>query len=321
MTRRVLHGLRQSARRAWRRMAPGALILLYHRVAELHSDPLSLNVTPRHFAEHLDVLTRRMRPMRLADLAAGLRHGRVPRRAVVVTLDDGYADSLHHASPLLERHGMPATIFVTTGYVDGAREFWWDELEKAILQATSVPDVLRLSVGGQPFEWRSGSPREQLYRALWQRLLPLQDLERRSILDEVLQWAAVSSERRPTHEVLSSREVRRLAQGALIDIGAHTVTHPLLSALPTEVQRREIHGSKTWLEDHVGRPVTAFAYPYGWGSSYTRDTVQLVQSAGFECGCSAVTQEVRSGARTFELPRVMPGDWGGDEFLRRLDRL
>src|SRR4051794_20071252 len=105
-------------------------ILLYHRVTALDSDPQQLAVTPEHFDEHLRVLREICTPVELADVPRMLRARRLPKRPVAVTFDDGYRDNLHEAKPLLERHGVPATVFVASGYVGSGREFWWDELER-----------------------------------------------------------------------------------------------------------------------------------------------------------------------------------------------
>src|SRR5258707_784388 len=95
------------------------VVLLYHRIARIERDPWSLCVTPEHFAEHLDVL-RAWRRVRLDQIGSG-------RLSVAITFDDGYADNLHEAARLLIRSDTPATFFLATGYLGGAREFWWDE--------------------------------------------------------------------------------------------------------------------------------------------------------------------------------------------------
>src|SRR5262245_25018119 len=107
--------LRKSAGALRSRFARSALVLVYHRVARANVDPWELAVTPEHFSEHLEVLRRLARPLPLQSLVEAVRGGAVPRRAVVVTLDDGYADNLRNAEPLLRRHDVPATCFLTAG--------------------------------------------------------------------------------------------------------------------------------------------------------------------------------------------------------------
>jgi len=148
--------LRQAARRLKYRFASHALILMYHRVTELPNDPYLLAVTPKHFAEQLEVIRRYGVPMPLRQMVEALQNGKVPKRAVVVTFDDGYADNLHQAKPLLERYEIPATVFVTAGQVGSRREFWWDELDRLLLQAGTLPARLQLNLNGNAYERELG---------------------------------------------------------------------------------------------------------------------------------------------------------------------
>jgi peptidoglycan/xylan/chitin deacetylase (PgdA/CDA1 family) len=338
---RGLGRVRRAARWVRNRFVRRALILLYHRVAELPSDPQLLCVKPQHFAEHLKLLRKHYQPMPLLHLVQALQDGHVPDRSVVITFDDGYADSLYNARPLLERYDIPAIVFVTTGHVGQQREFWWDELERLFLQPGALPEALCLEVNGN-HQWELGemahygeeayerhrhwnvgdkhdpTPRQHLYRSLCQLLRPLPDEERRKLLNELLAWAGAELMARPTHRALSPEEVIRLTEGELVEVGAHTVTHPILSALPAAIQRSEIRGSKARLEEILGRPVTSFAYPYGSRSDYTAETVALVRRAGFSCACANFADMVWQRADPFQLPRVVVRDWDGDEFARRL---
>ena len=130
--------------------------------------------------------------------------------------------------------------------------------------------------------------------------------------------AGTDSLARPTHRVLSSEEVLHLAQGGLVEVAAHTATHPVLSALPAAAQRDEILGSKTRLEAILPQPVVSFAYPYGAASDYTEETVAILRAVGFDYACSSFSGAVRPGSRPLELPRFLVRDWDGEEFARRL---
>ena len=341
MIRRWIGRLRRAVERPESRRERKALILLYHRVAELRSDPWYLAVAPRRFDEHLEVLRRHARPMRLQQLSQALLNGnKLPDRSVVVTFDDGYADNLHNAKPLLEHHDVPATVFLTTGYLGHEREFWWDELDRLLLRPGALPERLSLTVDGGTYRWELGeaarygedaarchrrwraweeapSSRHSLYNSLWELLHPMAEDERRRVLDELRGWAGAEPAGSPSHRLLSLEEVVALAQGELIEVGAHTVTHPALSTLPPVSQRDEILGSKVQLEEILGRPVTSFAYPYGNRSA---ETVGIVREAGFACACSTRADVVRRSTNHFKLPRAHVQDWDREEFATWLSR-
>jgi peptidoglycan/xylan/chitin deacetylase (PgdA/CDA1 family) len=258
---------------------------------------------------------------------------------VAVTLDDGYADNLFNAKPLLERHEVPATVFVTAGRLGSQCEFWWDELDRLLLQPGVLPPALRLTVGGQVRQWaledgavhddaaferqrgwhieRSDdpSPRQALYRSLYHLLHAAPAEERQAVLDQLRRWASAPLVGRRTHRMLTMDELARLSSGGLIEIGAHTMSHPVLAALPSSAQRIEIQHSKATLEESLGQPVVSFAYPHGSG---TRETVAMVQEAGFRCACASRPDVVWADADRFQLPRVVIRDWDGDTFGRFL---
>ena len=265
--------MRRLASRARRRLSSRALILLYHRVAEATSDPWSLAVKPAHFAEHLEVIKKRARVLSIKELVAAIANDKLPRRAVVITFDDGYADNLLNARPLLEKYDSPATIFVTTGFAGSDREFWWDELDRLFLQPGALPSSLRLNIGSKDYRWDLGeaarygeaafrthggwrawekddpSSRHLLYRSLWELMHPLPEGERQRVRDDLVAWAGADKSPRATHRALSSDELGELAGGGLIEIGCHTITHPKLAALALSSQRDEINQSKARLEE------------------------------------------------------------------------
>jgi peptidoglycan/xylan/chitin deacetylase (PgdA/CDA1 family) len=342
-----IRGLRTFWRTAqWirNRFTQGALILLYHRVAELPSDPQLLSVTPEHFAEHLEILRKQSQPMGLRQLAQARQDGDVPERAVVVTFDDGYFDNLLHAKPLLERYEIPATVFITTGFIGSELEFWWDALERLLLRPGTLPEKLVLRRNGRVHHWELGREatyeedaflrnrawnvlkkdvpglRQRLYRSLHQMIRTLSADEQQKVMDVVVAWAGGKTSGRSTHRTMSADEIVCLGEGGLVEVGAHSVTHPVLSALPPEMQKAEIRNSRTQLEEILGRQVTSFAYPYGYRSDYTARTISTVREAGFGSACSAIPGLVWRGSDMFQLPRLPIFDWDGEAFARRIQR-
>ncbi len=323
------------AQKTGRYFSGRALILLYHRIADTDSDPWQLAVTPKHFEEHLQILSRHWRVARLSDSAAGVKRGRLPRRRVVVTFDDGYADNLLTAKPLLEKYDVPATVFIATGYTGGDREFWWDELDRLLIQPGVLPRTLSLQVNGLEKLWELGSyessyqcnrlwraweegptQRHTIYGDLWRMMQPMPEDQRLGIRKSLLEWAGDIGSARDTHRVLSPEEIIELTEGGLIEAGCHTVTHPQLSALSNEAQQNEIRQSKVKLEAIVRHPVKAFAFPYGQECDYTPETISMVREAGFDYSCTTSVGVVERGADPYRLPRVQATDMDGDSFAR-----
>jgi peptidoglycan/xylan/chitin deacetylase (PgdA/CDA1 family) len=323
-----------------RKLTSGGIILLYHRVAALTSDPQLLAVKPKHFADHLEIVKKNCSPVSLKEFVGGFQEKTRPRRPVAITFDDGYVDNLANAKPLLERYAVPATIFVTAGYVGSGREFWWDDLERLILEPAELPKTLDLcDVNGPAFKWEFGTgnvydpdayrswnvqfsedptPRHALYRSLCELLRPLPEGNQRSVLDRLQNWAGKDDAGRSTHLPLTSEELARLDQGGLVEVGAHTCTHALLSSLSKSKQQAEIQGSKIVLEKILGHPVVSFAYPFGARSDYNADSVQAVCQAGFERACANYPGTVWRRSDCFQLPRLLVRDWDGETFERWL---
>ena len=336
---RGLKRLRRAAGWPEVRSQSKALVLCYHRINEACADP-RLCVTPSRFAEHLEVLRQYARPIRLQQLSQALLEESLPDRSVVLTFDDGYADNLYNAKPLLAHYDIPATVFVITGYIGHQREFWWDELDGLFLRPGSLPETLNLSVNYDTYHWQldeagdcseetsrrqrrwrpgeeSRSSYHSLYKALWKLLRSLAEGERQRALQDLRRWAVTKEVVRSSYRPLSSEEVVALDQGGLVEIGAHTVTHPALRKLPPDLQQDEILGSKTRLEEILNRPVTSFSYPYGNLSVQTAD---IVRETGFSCACSTRADVVRPSSERFQLPRVEVQDWDGEQFAEQLSR-
>lgn len=332
----------------WRRLrsprgsATGAIILMYHRVADPPVDPCLLCVGPQQFAEQMEILRQHYDVLRLQECRQLRVNGTSQRPRVIVTFDDGYRDNLVSAKPILQRYEVPATVFVTSGFVGTEREFWWDELDRLLLQPGSLPPKLILHVNEELREWDLGdvadysserqsrcrhwsfidpddpTPRQRIYRDLVQVLYTMPLPQRHALLEELRVEAKAEANGRPSHLAMTPSQVQELAEGGLVEIGAHTITHPVLSAQPVELQRQEIQESQRRLQDIVSRPVRSFAYPFGTRTHYGPETVTLVREAGFTCACSNFTGFVLAEGDPFQLPRFMVFNWNGDEFARKL---
>jgi peptidoglycan/xylan/chitin deacetylase (PgdA/CDA1 family) len=316
---------------------PGALILLYHRIGEPELDPQLLSVTRRNFDEHLQVL----RKYCTVSLDSLLSSGRSNRFRIALTFDDGYADNLWNAKPLLQKYAKPATVFVSVGHVLDQRPYWWDELQRLLFRSGGLPETLSITIGATQRQWLLGdsgahkgahppwipewnvlapsdpSPRHVAYRALCtvMRELPLDEQE--SILAEIRLVTSASPDRKC--EACTPEEIQRLWEPGLIDIGAHTCMHPMLSRLPLAEQQQEIACSKKLLEEIVGNPIETFSYPYGGPFDYSDESVDCVRRSGFRLACSNFEGHVRDSTDPYQLPRYLVRNWDGETFARQLE--
>jgi peptidoglycan/xylan/chitin deacetylase (PgdA/CDA1 family) len=336
----VIRGVRSALRHRLQRIRArrGAVILLYHRVAEPDLDPWGLAVSPKHFEEHLEVLGARGPSLTLNALLETLKSGQPQKSATAITFDDGYADNLRVAMPLLERHDKRATMFLTTAPIIRQRAFWWDELEEILLCRPVLPRrELELSLAAETFTWTleepaseplpdisrwrawqpvsQGQGRQALYVALWQRLQKLPHAPRDEAVEALRDWAGGEAVPRSSHRPLTVQEVAALADGDLIEVGAHTVNHPALAWISVAEQREEIIGSKADIEGIIGAPVQGFSYPHG---SCTKATVDALRAAGFACACCAAPAPLTPATDPFGLPRITVPDCDGDTFASSL---
>jgi peptidoglycan/xylan/chitin deacetylase (PgdA/CDA1 family) len=325
-----------------KRLAPKGLILMYHRIADIACDPWSICVSPQHFSEHLAVLKKHAQLVSLQQLLQDNSDGVMPHRSVAITFDDGYADNLHHAKPLLEKFGVPATFFVSTGYLGKEREFWWDELECLLLSPGNLPDRLSLNINDNAQVWNLGmaasypleecrrdcdskikaweakaGSRLEFYHLIWQALRSLHEEERIQLLDQIREWANADFIWRESHRSLLPEELLHLDRSNLVEIGAHTVTHSFLSQQSLATQEYELQESKVKLEKLLEHPVTNFSYPYG---DYSSETLELVKSSGFRSACTTISGLTWRRSDFFQLNRYPVGNWNGDEFSRQLSR-
>lgn len=309
----------------------GPIILMYHQVGIVEDDRWEIAVTPEHFSEHLAVLSRRRQPVALCEMTAGLGLPQLDQRQVAVTFDDGYADNLTNAKPLLEQFEIPATVFVVGDAIGAGREFWWDALDQVLLGRHPLPATLSLRIAGREHRWELSDrapggtisrlrrpTRRRLRRMLWARLREVEPAERWRVINDLREWAGVPATVRDDRRVMTEDEVRRLAAGGLVEIGAHTASHPRLSALSPEEQLGDIIRGKERLEAMLQAPVSSFSYPFGGRLDVATATVEAVRTAGFSRACTTRPGVVQATTNPLRLPRIYVGDWSGEEFERRL---
>jgi peptidoglycan/xylan/chitin deacetylase (PgdA/CDA1 family) len=215
------------------RLQNRAIILGYHRVAATNYDAYDICVSPEHFTEQMEFLRRSYHPISLNELVSHILSGSLPHKSVAVTFDDGYADNLYAAKPILERFEIPATVFISPGSL--GKPFWWNQLESIILSTPRLPGYLLLPVGGEMIEWEGGDRKpflNRLYQMLLQKNPEVRD-QVLTILKNVTGWHPGEEQECRS---LTAPEIKSLAREGVIDIGAHTMNHPILTHLTIDQQ-------------------------------------------------------------------------------------
>jgi peptidoglycan/xylan/chitin deacetylase (PgdA/CDA1 family) len=298
------------------RRAKEGVVLLYHRVGGTDPDPHRLNVPTDAFATQMEWLSRTCAVVSIGEMVEGARRGSLPSRAVAVTFDDGYLDTLVVAAPILERFKLPATCFVTTAGLDGPHEFWWDKLAAALLGDGDVPPSIdtRLTEGPVSMPTTTRGLRLFAHNRIYHALVRATSSERDRAMAEILRWSP-TARLSPLCRRMTADEIRTLARGAF-DIGAHTATHPLLPLLSSDGQAAEISASRGELERVVGRPVTSVAYPFG---GFDETTLSATREAGIGLGFTCGQRSLDGSARLLALPRIDPQTARLDRFVAVLE--
>jgi len=305
------------ARRFW----PRALILAYHRVAEPALDPYGQAVSRQRFAEQMAYLRHTYTVDALDALLPRLGRRAYRDCTVVVTFDDGYADTLLAAYPIARQHAIPITLFATVQPIlDGGR-FWWDDLTLCLRAGHASWRALTLEVGGRTFEVAAHTGGDALQRALHAALRRCPRGARERAMDALRRWAAPEADSLDVGRPLTPSELREMSRLPGVTIGAHTMTHPVLSGLPPSGQVEELGASKAALERLLGLPVAVVAYPFGKPDDVVPATRGAARRAAYRAACTTVPGPIVPPADRYALPRLTVHDWTVEEFARRLHEL
>ena len=280
-------------------------ILIFHRV-RAQPDPMAPSeIDAAGFDTLLGVLARSFKVLTLGDAAVRLQAGSLPARALSITFDDGYADNADIALPLLQKHGLKASFFVSSGFLDGGR-MWNDSIIESVRQ--SPRDTADLTFLGDGFsateDMRSVNARRSLLERLLRAIKYLTPEQRQPVIATLQECLTVD---RLPHDLMMRSEQVRLLRTAGMEIGAHTRDHPILCTLSADAAREEIQEGRKALEHILGEAVDVFAYPNGKpGQDYDAVHVDIVRELGFKAAVSTSQGIATKGDDLFQLPRFTP---------------
>ena len=288
---------------AWPRL-PLLTILIYHRVLTKKSDLLPDEMDAERFERQMGYLARNFSVMPLVEAARSLKQGTLPRRACCVTFDDGYADNLTVALPILEKYGLPATLFVATGYLDGGLMF--NDAVIEIISDTALASLDFRDLGLELYDTASIESRRACAVNVLKRTRSLPPEARDELVKKMGRIAGIDS--LPNDLMLTRAQLVEMSRRG-VEIGGHTVSHPVLASLADSDARAEIAQGKRTLEDWIDKPVRCFAYPVGLPRrDFSIQHSAMVRELGFELAVTTANGIANQHSDPFQLPRFMP--WG-----------
>ena len=290
-------------------------IFIFHRVLRSPDSLFPGEPDAVRFSELLDWITSWFNVLPLDEGVRRRAAGTLPARAAAITFDDGYADNCTVALPILQRHGVTATFFVATGFLDGGC-MWNDRVIAAVRGCASpVLDLTSLDLGAHSLA--SNVERGRAIEVLIGKLKYRDPAARDEVTARLTEFTGVEV---PSDLMMTTAQLRTLRDAGM-QIGAHTVTHPILARLPLDDARREVQASRVALQDALGEPITLFAYPNGKpGTDYLSEHVDMVREMGFSAAVCTGWGAADRKTDPMQLPRFTPWDRGRAKFGARLLR-
>jgi peptidoglycan/xylan/chitin deacetylase (PgdA/CDA1 family) len=265
------------------------------------------------FRTHMNALADGFNVLPLREAVHRLAKGTLPPRAACITFDDGYANNAAVALPILRERSLPASFFIATEFLGGG--CMWNDLVIEALRNSTVTrlDLSNIALGVHPLN--DLEDRRLAMVKLLPELKKLNPVSRAAAVDQIL---ADSGVQRPTGMMMTPVQVKSLADAGM-EIGGHTISHPILSTLTDQQARTEIGGGKEQLEAITGHPVKLFAYPNGRpGRDFTDRHVALLKEFGFIAAVTTARGTARRETDLFLLPRFTPWDRTPTRFTLRL---
>ena len=278
-------------------------ILIFHRVLDAPDPLFPDEVDRRRFDEIAGWLARWFNVLPLGDAVQRLVAGTLPSRAAAITFDDGYADNWTNAVPILQRHGLSATFFIATGFLNGGR-MWNDTIIESVRRTNATTlDLSQFGCGAWSIEGAEAK------RAAIGRLLTRVKHLPFSQRDEVVRFIAeICGAALPTDLMMTDDQVVQMAASGM-EIGAHTSSHPILTRLDDDLACEEIFASRQYLSGLLSRDIDLFAYPNGrQGDDFDARHVRMVRELGFRAAVATNPGAATGEPDLYRLPRFTPWD-------------
>lgn len=260
-------------------------ILTYHTVNDQH-DPFFTGMPVQVFAQQMAYLAQHATVLPLTEAVERLQRQDLPDNAVAVTFDDGYRDVYVHAFPILQAYSVPASIFLATDCIGSGNVLWHDRVFAAF-RKTQAPCLVAYGTEAATYPLRTMDDKLRAQHEVLRFLRSLDGHARLAWIARLEEQLGVQDQENGLELMLTWEDVQAMV-GHGISFGSHTVTHPILSKVPRDQAMYEVAMSKRVIEEHIGQPVTTFAYPNGRAEDFTRETQEVLQEAGYLCALTTI---------------------------------
>ena len=293
------------------------VIIYYHKFKS--KKPWFLpGISPKVFEKEMKYLKKMFSILSLEELVNCINEKKkLPKRLAIITFDDGYKDNYQYAFPILKKYQIPATLFITTGNINDRTLFWWDQLNYIIHH--SKISKLNLNEYGKR-DFCSLLSKRETYNYLGQSFNNLNTVDREQIISKLKQLTKVQIPPNIAEEfILSWDEIKEMSEYG-INIGSHTVTHPILSKIPLENAKYEIQRSKKDIEHHINKKITSFCYPNGKQSDFNKDIIKIVKDSGYKCAVTTIASSNFTKKQLYQLGRFSTG-WNYSSFKFSISKI
>lgn len=282
-------------------------IIPYHMIVD-EPNGFYPETSTRDFEKQIAHLVKNYRVISLDEIVERVKTKRSLRRCVAITFDDGFRNNYEIAYPILRKYNIPATIFLTTNYIDSGTAPWFIKFRYIFMKTEKTELRLRLDDKNILFPMHTKKAKFTAVDRVMAYLKNCPNEQRLSLLDKLCKELEVNEFQGIDNLMLTWDQIKVMASHDIF-FGAHTVRHPILSKISIKIAEREILESKNTIEEKIGKPVTSFAYPFGKKSQYTPQIFPILQELQFKC---AVTTELRPNTHSvnlFELNRPVPWEF------------
>jgi peptidoglycan/xylan/chitin deacetylase (PgdA/CDA1 family) len=296
-------------------------VLAYHRIVNIENedeypfDEALVSASEQEFNWQMQYISENFTPIRLSEVCEFVLSGkRLPKNPIIVTFDDGFDDNYYTAFPILKKHNVPATIFVVPEFIDSHETIWYEKLAYLIKNTTDdveIPGLNLILKGTDDLVQRRNN-----YCTVVNKLKVVSNADRLIILDDLYarylnDFSQISESVRALSRSLSWEQIQEMNQ-SIVEIGSHSVTHPVLTMLTDDELAHELSDSKKILEDKLNEPVSTVAYPVGMEFAYDQRVKNATRHAGYTIGLSYIpgrndpAKLDQYGIRRFHVDRDMP---------------